>query len=399
MGLASSSFLEMPLLLIVLGGVFVLLWLRRSKQQKHLQPLPPGPPADPIIGHLRKIPPANQATLFYEWGKIYGDVMYLEVLGQPIVVLNSAEAAVDLLDRRSANYSDRPRFVIMELMGWTRSLVFTGYGRRFQKHRRMAQQYLNMTKSFAYRPVQTQEAHIFLQSMVSGDSDHDKALRRYTTAVIMRIAYGHQITSDDDPYVDLTEAASYALSNAGSPGSTPVDFFPFRECLRMHTVFSFANPYSNVQSHGFPRGFLAHTMLDLLVTIRNISTDCMKFLTRPSGKKWWTLIKAVLALYILTMLHYFKAAGEARPSFLFDLLEALSPEEAADPETLLDIRGITGMNLILKIRCWAHYRSSSWQWYSIRKLRRELKKRLIRSSDPSVSLNFLIESLFPSSSV
>ncbi|KAG6852361.1 hypothetical protein C0991_000373 [Blastosporella zonata] len=74
----------------------------------------------------------------------------------------------------------------------------------------------------------------------------------------MRVAFGHQITSDDDPYVELTEGASHALSNAGSPGSTP-------------------------------------------------------------------------------------AEGMAKPSFLSHLLSAISPEEAEDPEHLLDIQGAAGV--------------------------------------------------------
>ena len=41
--------------------------------------------------------------------------MYLEMLGQPVIVLNSVEAAEDLLDKRSANYSDRPYFPVFEL--------------------------------------------------------------------------------------------------------------------------------------------------------------------------------------------------------------------------------------------------------------------------------------------
>lgn len=44
-----------------------------------------------------------------------GDVVYLNVLGQPMVVLNSLQAAQDLLDKRSANYSDRPDSVMTKL--------------------------------------------------------------------------------------------------------------------------------------------------------------------------------------------------------------------------------------------------------------------------------------------
>lgn len=33
---------------------------------------------------------------------------FLTVLGQPILILNTQEAAIDLLDKKSAIYSDRP---------------------------------------------------------------------------------------------------------------------------------------------------------------------------------------------------------------------------------------------------------------------------------------------------
>jgi hypothetical protein len=41
-----------------------------------------------------------------------GDLIYLNVAGQPIVVINSPKAGVALLDRRAAIYSDRPRSIV-----------------------------------------------------------------------------------------------------------------------------------------------------------------------------------------------------------------------------------------------------------------------------------------------
>ena len=35
-------------------------------------------------------------------------------MGQPVVILNSAQAAIDLLDKRSSIYSDRPDFNFFE---------------------------------------------------------------------------------------------------------------------------------------------------------------------------------------------------------------------------------------------------------------------------------------------
>lgn len=51
---------------------------------------------------------------------------------------------------------------------------------------------------------------------------------RFSTAIIAQVAFGHQITTDDDPYIKITEGTGHAQSNAGSPGSTIVDVFPFR---------------------------------------------------------------------------------------------------------------------------------------------------------------------------
>ena len=43
---------------------------------------------------------------------IAGQLMYLNGAGQPIIVCNSLKSAFELLERRSGNYSDRPRFIM-----------------------------------------------------------------------------------------------------------------------------------------------------------------------------------------------------------------------------------------------------------------------------------------------
>ena len=46
---------------------------------------------------------------------IDSDVIYYELFGTPFVVLNSHQAAVDLFEKRSAIYSDRPKRVMGQL--------------------------------------------------------------------------------------------------------------------------------------------------------------------------------------------------------------------------------------------------------------------------------------------
>jgi hypothetical protein len=116
--------------LVILLGVF--LAIQRKKQLPY--PLPPGPPAEPLIGHYRSIPALNPEHKYIEWGKQYSktlipkmlliikpnnlvdsDILYLNVLGRPIIVINSTKVAHELLDKRGANYADRPRFVLFEV--------------------------------------------------------------------------------------------------------------------------------------------------------------------------------------------------------------------------------------------------------------------------------------------
>jgi hypothetical protein len=46
----------------------------------------------------------------------------------------------------------------------------------------------------------------------------------------VKMTYGHDIVSSDDPYFRLAVDAKSSVNNSGPPGSTPVDLFPFCEC-------------------------------------------------------------------------------------------------------------------------------------------------------------------------
>jgi hypothetical protein len=57
--------------------------------------------------------------------------MYLDGAGQPIVVCNSLRSAFELLERRSGNSSDRPRFIMaQEILGGSLLLPTMKHGDR-----------------------------------------------------------------------------------------------------------------------------------------------------------------------------------------------------------------------------------------------------------------------------
>jgi hypothetical protein len=50
--------------------------------------------------------------------------MYLDAAGQPTIILNSLKSALDILEHRASNYSDRPRLIMaQEIM--SNGLMFT----------------------------------------------------------------------------------------------------------------------------------------------------------------------------------------------------------------------------------------------------------------------------------
>ncbi|RYC56736.1 hypothetical protein CHU98_g9465 [Xylaria longipes] len=68
---------------------------------------PPGPPTLPIIGNIHQLPTTQPHKQFQKWAEEYGPVFSLVLGTQVLVVLSSDVAIKELLDKRSAVYSDR----------------------------------------------------------------------------------------------------------------------------------------------------------------------------------------------------------------------------------------------------------------------------------------------------
>jgi hypothetical protein len=90
----------------------LLVWAFLQLSRKRSLPYPPGPKPWPIIGNLLDFPSEQEWLGFRKWNEQYGDVVYTEALGQKTIILGSADVVADLLERKSAIYSDRPHFVM-----------------------------------------------------------------------------------------------------------------------------------------------------------------------------------------------------------------------------------------------------------------------------------------------
>ncbi|KAH9856147.1 cytochrome P450 [Lenzites betulinus] len=266
---------------------------------------PPGPRALPVLGNVHQLPMDYQQRTFGAWAAQYGDVVYAKLFARPVLVLNSLRAAHDLLEKRSARYSDRPRLILLaELMGWDSVVTHMSCGERFRKHRRwMHDNFQTRDALLAHRAVQHRETCTLLAGLLATPDAFEEHIHRWAVGTIMDITYGHRIHSLDDEYVALARNATVETVLAGSPGSMLVDFFPILKSLPTWA------PGAGFKRNALKIRGLVRALLDV-----------------P-----YAMVKASLA------------NGTARPSFTATLLEDVYRRNGLTPEEEEDIKGAAGV--------------------------------------------------------
>ncbi|PPQ78910.1 hypothetical protein CVT25_002370 [Psilocybe cyanescens] len=196
--------------------------------------LPPGPKQSLITGNLYQLPKSEHWLTFTSWAKSYGPITYFRVFHSKTIMLNSLKAAVDLLDSRSSIYSDRPIMWMTGELAGQKSMVFmTRFSNPcFKSLRRLLQDGLNARASKSYRPIQRQETQVLLQGLINNPEAFATHVRRNAVAVILKVAYGYQIESNDDELVGAVDLGLKMNAGLNAPGKYWVEFFPFCNAVR-----------------------------------------------------------------------------------------------------------------------------------------------------------------------
>jgi cytochrome P450 len=166
---------------------------------------------------------------FTEWGQKYGDITHIEVLGRHIIVLNSVKTAMEMMDRKSTLYSDRPVLPMAgELVGWKDSLPFLPYGDRFRRQRKNFHRVIgSRTAVDVYNEIEEVETHRFLKRVLAKPDQLQEHVQHTAIAVVLRITHGYEVKEVDDPFVNLANRVTDHGSQATAPGAFMVDILPF----------------------------------------------------------------------------------------------------------------------------------------------------------------------------
>ncbi|KAI0631045.1 O-methylsterigmatocystin oxidoreductase [Trametes polyzona] len=222
-----------PTIVLVLALVLAaVIWGRKdSKGRRSSLPLPPGPRPLPVIGNLFDMPTKRLAPTLRELGDKYGDIVYLDMLGQPIIVINSYDAAIGLLEGRSTNTSDRQQIVMAELTGFLWEFAIQGYTQEWRVRRRTFHGFFQPGVLAQYYPVHLRECRLFLHRLLATPKDFISLARHVFSATIMDVVYGLKVSApehehEEDPYVSLAERGTAIFSRVVVPGQYLVELVP-----------------------------------------------------------------------------------------------------------------------------------------------------------------------------
>ncbi|KII84599.1 hypothetical protein PLICRDRAFT_354147 [Plicaturopsis crispa FD-325 SS-3] len=175
------------------------------------------------------MPTRREAQVYEQWGRDYGSgILYANLAGTSIIIVNSAAIANELFERRSSIYSSRPNFVMCkELMGFGDFLSLVPYGERWRAMRRLFHRELHPQAAIQFRPLEIDATHDLLRRLGDTPDDFFAHITHMAGKIIMDIAYGIKVKHEGDPCIRTAKLAMDALFQAGIPGAFYVDALPF----------------------------------------------------------------------------------------------------------------------------------------------------------------------------
>ncbi|RPD53731.1 cytochrome P450 [Lentinus tigrinus ALCF2SS1-7] len=210
-----------PLLIGLVAYAVVASYVRRRN-------MPPGPHGLPFIGNKHQVPSIKPWRKFAEWNKQYGPIFSLHLGSTPVIVLGTAQAAWDLLEKRSDIYSSRPRFVVAgEILSDNMRGLMLPYGEGWRKWRKVLHSGLHSRRAEDYKEMQSLECIVLLHELLTDPANYERHLQRFAASVATTLTYGRRVDSADEWIVKENMEAMDYLTSVNIPGKYLVESWPW----------------------------------------------------------------------------------------------------------------------------------------------------------------------------
>ncbi|TFK43947.1 cytochrome P450 [Crucibulum laeve] len=157
-----------------------------------------------------------------------GGIVYLNVLGNSIVILNDSKYALDMLDKKSRIYSDRPTLTMAgTLVGWDEGPALIPFCDTWSEYRRLFAQFMGThSKVYEFEEVLQDENNIFLKRLLANPNNWVDHARKFAGGIVLTLAYGYKAGDDDDRMVRIVNEAMDQFSETTKSSAFLVDVFP-----------------------------------------------------------------------------------------------------------------------------------------------------------------------------
>ncbi|CCO33582.1 O-methylsterigmatocystin oxidoreductase Short=OMST oxidoreductase [Rhizoctonia solani AG-1 IB] len=182
------------------------------------------------------MPSGTEHVAYMKLGReLNSDIIYLKMLGHSTIVLNSAQAASDLFEKRSAKYSDRTNSPMVRdptLLDWSGHPGLVGYNDLWRSHRRMLNNWLNARAATQFHESHERQARMLLRRLLDvskRDDPFDETEGEFflsMASAMFRLAYGYDVQGHDDPFFKGAKEAIEHLFSAHMYTNFLVNIFP-----------------------------------------------------------------------------------------------------------------------------------------------------------------------------
>ncbi|KAG1893639.1 cytochrome P450 [Suillus fuscotomentosus] len=217
--------------------------LRLSRRRVYPLPLPPGPRGLPFLGNALQLDTKRPWLTYLAWERyMVGKIIHSRIHGIDMIIINSESIARELLDKRSAIYSDRPVIPTSEMAGLGFNTVLLPYGDTLRQHRKIFHQVLRAEASVSYHEMYSRHANELVFDLLKATGDLQIPIQAYTSSLIMSVTYGHTSRGTQDPILTRTQELLDIAKQLLSPERAAIfTAFPF---LKKLPVWCFRGAYA-----------------------------------------------------------------------------------------------------------------------------------------------------------